>query len=425
MRYRRASWDADQVLRRETYDANPADPGAERDWVYDRALRLFQEKVSFDSDPLWRVTLFRASSNPDHHRLYLSLTLDHIIIDGRGAVKLARTLVADDISEHPKEDIAIYKGMGGEEIEGIPPYSFIASTIFSMLVIPRLPGFLQRWLGRIPAWPQKVARPPIDSPWKSSILDVPAGLMHKLKAAGKRHGIATLNPTLHTAWVLAIWTVFIGRRDDLSIRDCSVKDLRDVSRGDPYCLAGHATMFMWSTGSLTTQSRFWDLARSYGGVSADPQAAVDGFNMMKMLNLVKEKPTKPEECRYRAPDPAVLPAGDKRAHTLREEGALKKINSLCPYDGLSGIWSNLSYMALPVGATDMIFGVSGNDTGTAFNTCLVGHENGVRLQNAFSDGAAMTEEGVKKAEKIFVSILESIAAEEGKDWLVGELVKDA
>ena len=423
MQYHYSPFPAEQILCRATYVANPDDLNAERDTVYDTALRMFQTKISFDSNPAWGVILFRASSNPDDHRLYLALVMDHILGDGRGAVKLAKALVAEDISQLPKEDIELYAkagdGVGGDEL---PPYLFIASTIFRHLVVPRLPGFMQGWLGYVPAWPQKISQPTIDSPWKSSIVDVPAGLMQKLKEIGKGHGIATLNPTLHTAWVLAIWAVFVGEKNDLAIRDCSIKDLRDVSKGDPYCLAGRATVYLWSTGRLANTTRFWALAQAYAVVSTDEQAYTNGWNMMKMMNLIKDGPMKPEQSKYRAPDRERMPAGDKRAHKLHEEEALKKINSLEPYNGMSGIWSNLSYLELPDGATDMVFGVSGNDTGTAFNTCLLGHENGVRVQNAYSDGAAMNEEGVKKVQKVFLSILESIAAED-KDWDLGDLLK--
>ncbi|VUC32193.1 unnamed protein product [Clonostachys rosea] len=423
-RYRYSSWTADQILSSKTYEANPNNPKAERDSVYEMALRQFQVKISYDSDPLWGITLFRASSNPDSQTLYVALTLDHVIIDGRGAVKLAKALVATDISHLAKEDVELYDKAGiGQGAEELPPYSLIAATIFRMVLVPRLPQVVKRWLGYVPAWPQKISQATIDSPWKSSIVDVPANLTLKLKDVGKKHGVATLNPTFHTAWVLAIWALFIDGKSDEAIWDCSVKDLRDVDKGDPYCMAGHPTIYMWSTGRVKDQSRFWDLAQAYSNVSTDPQAALDGWNMMKMVNMMKNGPTNPEECKYRAPDFDSLPAGDKRACTLAEEEALKKINSMSPFQGMSGTWSNLSYLGLPEGATDMIFGVSGNATGTAFNTCLVGHEGGARIQNAYSDGAAMAEDDVKRAESIFLHILQSIVEEEEKDWTVADLVK--
>uniref|UniRef100_A0A8H7NR55 Uncharacterized protein n=1 Tax=Bionectria ochroleuca TaxID=29856 RepID=A0A8H7NR55_BIOOC len=423
-RYDYSSWSADQILSSKTYEANPNNPTVERDTVYEMALRQFQVTISYDSDPLWRVTLFRASSNPDNQRLYVALTLDHVIIDGRGAVKLAKALVATEISHLAREDIELYDKAGiGAGAEELPPYSVIVATIFRVILVPQLPDVVKRWLGYVPAWPQKITQATIDSPWKSSIVDVSASLTLKLKEAGKRHGVVTLNPTFHTAWVLAVWAVFIDGKSDEAVRDCSIKDLRDVSKGDPYCMAGRPTVYMWSTGRLTNQSRFWDLAQAYSHVSTDPQAALDGLNLMKMVNMIKDGPANPEECKYRAPDFDTLPAGDKRAYTLGEEEALKKINSMSPFQGMSGTWSNLSYLGLPDGATDMIFGVSGNATGTAFNTCLVGHEGGARIQNAYSDGAAMAEDGLKRAESIFLDTLNSIAKEQEKDWTVGDLVK--
>ena len=184
MQYSYWHWAPEQILYSTTYLANPDDLNAERDVMYDKALRMFQTQVSFDSDPAWGVILFRASSNPDDHRLYLALVMDHVLCDGRGAVKLAKALVADDIAQLPKEDIELYAKVR-IGADGLPPVSVIATTMFRHLVIPRLPGFMQNWLGYVPAWPQKISQPTIDSPWKSSIVDVSAGLMQQLKDIGK------------------------------------------------------------------------------------------------------------------------------------------------------------------------------------------------------------------------------------------------
>ncbi|TPX13601.1 uncharacterized protein E0L32_006072 [Thyridium curvatum] len=426
IRYHSRSWDVGRILYRETYNATPSNPNRERDWVYDKALRLAQTKTASDSDPLWRVALFYATSDPENHRVYLSLAIDHLLIDGRGAVKLAKALVTSDISDLPKEDITVYKAMHGKDYSGFPPLSFIIHSIFSMMVAPRLPNFIQRPMGYIPAWPRKITQPTIDSPWKSSILDIPSSLMQELKVIGKHHGIATLNPTLHTAWVLALWAVFIPekKRKRLCIKDTSVKDIRDISQGDSYCLGTHSSTYLWSSGRMNSQSRFWELAKSYRAASMDSKMVSNSHKIMQLVVKLKNREMKPERCRYRSPNATTLPAGDKRAYTRFEEGGLRKINSTSPYGGTSGIWSNLSYVPLPEGAIDMLFGVSGNDLCAAFNTCVLGHEGGVRLVNAFSDGAAMTLAGVKKAEELFVRILGEIAAEGGRDWLVGDLVKN-
>ncbi|KAJ1552454.1 hypothetical protein HK405_011268 [Cladochytrium tenue] len=436
LRYRHASWPTERVLAFDTYAVNERDPKAERDEVFDKALRLFQTKVSFDQDPLWRVTVFRASYNPESRRVYLALTLDHAIIDGRGALKLAQALLAADISHLPKEDISLYvKVRESQKIDETPSILFVLGTIFREALVPRLPIFAQNWMGYVPAWPQKIPRPTIESPWRSSIVDIPVSVMKALKGVGKRHGVATLNPTLHTAWTVALWAVQILRKDGVDprrvqFRDCSIKDLRDMAKGDPYCLAGHVAMFLWSSGAIPgdgATTKFWDLARSYSAVSLDPQAHADGFDLMRMLNLVSDGPVDPSKSAARAPASEELPAGDKRAHTLCEAQALDKINSLSPYGGMSGIWSNLAYSALPRGATDMVFGVSGSSTGPAFYTCVVGHEGGVRLQNTYSNGAAVTAEEMRRAEELCLNVLESVAreGEEDRDWSLAELLGPA
>lgn len=423
MQYRYSTWDPDQILANETYVAKPNDPQADRDAIYETALRLFQTKISFDNDPLWRVFIFRASSDADNKRLYLSLTFDHVIIDGRGAVNLAKALVAKDISQLPKEDIQLYEKSGlGQEMDEKPPYSFIASIMGRAIVYPRLPALMQRWLGEYPTWPQRISQPTIDTRWRSAILDIPNDVIKKVKRVGPRHGITSLNSTLHTAWVVAVWVLFLQREEARSqaIKDVSIKDLRDA--GDPYCVGGHPTMYVWSSGILTHRTRFWALAKSYEIVSTDPRSAEYGLNMMKMLNLSENKPINPEESKFRAPHSLELPAGDKRAHTLREEDSLMKINSLSPYTGLSGIWSNLSYVGLPEGAIDAVIGASGSATAPAFNPVLIGHENGTRVQNAYSDGAAMTEKDVKNVQRLFLNILIDISREEKKDWIVGDFI---
>ncbi|KAH8660347.1 hypothetical protein BX600DRAFT_56204 [Xylariales sp. PMI_506] len=429
MQYHYLPWGTEKVLAYNTYVVNAENPKAERDAVYDKALRLFQTKISFDSDPLWRVTIFRASINPETARVYLALTLDHAMIDGRGAVKLAQALLAEDISQLPKEDLELYKEKEEKDrkaLEQVPPYSFILSIIIREMLYPRLPTFVQKLLGHTPAWPPKISQPTIDSPWKSSIVDISSDLVQRLKEAGKAHSIATLNPTLHTAWVISVWAVFSRKgSQSFPIRDCSLKDVRDMAKGDPYCLFGCVGTCLWSTGLLGDDTRFWETAQSYAARVEDDTAYEEGRNLTKLLVLMNNGPLKPaESSKYRVPDSEELPAGDKRAHTLQEEEALKKINSLSPYFGMSGFWSNLSYFTLPQGSVDMVFGVSGNATGTAFNTCLVGHENGARVQNAFSDGAAVNEEGVKQAEGLYLRILETISSEgmKDKDVILGELL---
>jgi hypothetical protein len=425
IQYRYKSWNPSRILAYDTYAPNPKDAQAERDGIYEKALRRFQTKISFERDPLWQVVLWRADTDADKHRMYFTLLIDHLIIDGRGTIKLAKALVNRDISQLPKEDISLYTKIGlGQDMDVLPPYSFIASLMLKGATYPLLPGFLQRWLGQHPVWPEKISKAPIDSPWRSSILDIPSDVIQKLKKVGPKHGVASLNATLHGAWVVTLWALFLDRDENRAqmLKDISVKDLRDVGKGDPYCLGGHPTMYIWSSGLLTGDTRFWAMTKTYEAVSTDSLAHADGTNIMRMANLFKDAALDPADSKHRAPDSQALPVGDKRAHTLREEDALRRINSLSPYDGLSGIWSNLSYVPLPERTIDMVIGCSGTATGTAFNTCVLGHENGARVQSAYADGAAMRERDVKEVERMFLGVLKSVAANGDRDWVLQDLV---
>ncbi|WWC91282.1 uncharacterized protein L201_006225 [Kwoniella dendrophila CBS 6074] len=398
-------WTSTQILSEHTY-TRKSDQSEDQilNEIYEKALRSFQLDIDYSDKPLWGIKIYRSDTSEADGQTYICLLIDHAIIDGRGAVKLASALICDEeeFSKLPRETIEFYQTRP-KQYPIRPPIWFLIKTIFSLAILPNLPSWLSSWFGYKTIWPDELRKKPIEAEkWKSSIFSLDRETMQSLKQIGKQNGINTLNPLLYAIFCVAHWITF---KSPLNVNSFTVKDLRNKT--DPYCLFGRACVITHQH-SYNDKTSIWELAKEYSKVCLDENRIQDGINLLRMIDLDKNEmlDTGPTiisssslSSDLKSPKHEEFPKGDKTPKTKLEFKATEKINSLKTDNLISGIWSNIGYFRLPdKKCNDMIFGVSGNQTSTPYNICLIGHENGIRIQNTWLEDVVMDEKEVKSIE---------------------------
>ena len=180
---------------------------AERSWIGNDILHTYPSEVESPLEPLWRVTIYTASVDPESRPAYFAFTVDHALIDGRGALEFVRILLEPDSIEHlPYEDFSTYFALS-DHIKERPRLSSIISQVFGALVAPWLPFLVRRWLGFPPTYPTISQPPVVDCQWRCSFFDIDQTVVEKIKTLGKENGVRTLNPILQTAWAFALRSV--------------------------------------------------------------------------------------------------------------------------------------------------------------------------------------------------------------------------
>lgn len=403
LRRRSAPWPADEILFEESY-TRISDPEAQVSELYEGALRWFQRSNEYNNGPLWAVRVYR-SPTPGGREWLCSLA-DHVMLDGRGAVRLATALVAKDISELPAETDEFYEAIPSLS-KGLPPVLVIIQEVFKAIIFPKLPTWISSWFGYVPTWPGVYQNKCIDSPWRTSLLSIPRDLADRFKAVAKSHGLRTLNPALYAVFCAAHWATF---NSPLALQMTTLKDIRKPT--DPYTAMGFFT-FLVGTTPVGPHVDLWEVAQVYSRMCDAPGTLERGMNLIKMLELIPDGPFDPATSPPAPPNDR-YPQGDKRAHTKAEAMVLRNINLMKPPQSGSGIWSNLAFMPLPDGADDMIFGVSASDTGgQPINCSTIGHEAGIRSEIAYLDGASMTREQVGRLHRNMRAIMEKVADGKG------------
>ena len=83
--------------------------------------------------------------------------------------------------------------------------------------------------------------------------------------------------------------------------------------------------------------------------------------------------------------------------------------------------SNLGYAALPEGAEDLLWSSASWPCAPVLNANVVGHGNGLRIVTVWREGAAVTKEQVKEVEEVLRRVLERVAGNEAREWMLKDL----
>ncbi|GMK53694.1 hypothetical protein CspeluHIS016_0102800 [Cutaneotrichosporon spelunceum] len=354
--------------------------------------------------PMWRVTLFA----PDNGEGYLTVAMNHLLIDGLGSTLLLAALTADLDAPSTIQPEAWEKPTTFDDtISTVPTLGFLLPIIFRELLLPKLPRFVQSPFLASDPWPAERAGDSLTCGWDILLLSLTPGLISKVKEAGIVHGIRTLHPLLKMAYCAAMWRVLAKSTLHIGV---------DTARSERNPALGHATIthnYVSSTSwdaTLAGEDRFWaraeELAHAVG-----PAGVVPGRMTMGLLRHI--------------PDPEVdenAPGFDPQRPTGWEKYFVERTQSGRPYrDSMS--LSNLGRVALPPGANDMWWGQTATPFGSAIMVNAIGHEGGVRLSTAFRF-IAMTTEEAAEIHAVMARVLKRMAGD-GTDMTLAEITADA
>ncbi|TRM62103.1 hypothetical protein BD626DRAFT_537823 [Schizophyllum amplum] len=394
----------DEILRQEQYVSRGGDREDKEGLLFHELKRMMGEGTSH---PLWQTTLYAASSA--NSKSYLTLSVDHVITDGRGLALLAHALLSSDISSLPMESLQSIPLL--EDTHDIrPSYAHLVPIVLKELVIPKLPTIIQQYIKPADkAWPAgyaQAARSPTDCEWDLSLLELSASLVASLKSIGKERGVKTLHPLLKVAYLVAMWAVFGRDAASFTLQADTPRSERNASLGHAYCTANYTSSVDVHVQPVSTDD-FWVMAQRMASELSSPQGIQKGRYTMGMLSFI--------------PDPVPDPS---KAETDRptgwEEFFLNKAHSPEPFGGSLQV-SNLGYVDLPPGAEDVAWSQACWPAGPAICTGVIGHKGGVRVATVWREGAAVEKAEVKTVEEVYMRVLCRLVDPSRKGWTLNDL----
>ncbi|WVQ84984.1 hypothetical protein IAT38_007148 [Cryptococcus sp. DSM 104549] len=401
---REKPWAPEDILSESTYVANE-DSTVELERVI---AREGEDAIHEDIDalPLWQV---RRLTSPPKDTVYIALTADHCVTDGRGILVLFDALLSPDISSLPFEKLEAITRFE-DTVPTKPSLAHALPIVFQHFILPYLPSFIQPYLAPYIAWPHTLIRgPPTSFPPLSSLVSLSAPLISALKTTAKSHGVSTLHPVLKTAYSLAIYSRFrYTLPPPFIVRASSPRSERDPALGHAYCTANYVSSHRLDI-QFGPAEDFWSYADKVAKDLRNPGAIARGRMGMGMLAHIPDGVVDPPH----PTDAAHRPTG-------WESFFLDEADSDKPY-GETLSFSNLGYARLPAGAKDMAWGQLPSPFAAAVATNVMGHEGGVKVMTVCMDGAAVGKDDVKELEKVFVQVLERLV--EGKTRMEELLAK--
>lgn len=338
---------------------------------------------------LWQVVRYKSSS-----AAYLAISAQHELLDGIGLLRLVAALTAHEISDLPSEPFETPIGMSTPEYKTSLPV--LLPLVYTELILPKLPNWLQRRLRPAPSWPATIDIHPSRAPWAASLLSLDLDKLRHLGQAGKNHGVATLHPVLKTAYLAAIRAVFGANATGTVFVGSTPRNERDSQPEYPYLTGNYTSSFDWT---LPGEGSFWSACRSCHQYSASPAAISAGRQKMGLLAYLPDSDTSTGKT-----DP-------KRATGWEDSYTTKFEQGVNPYSQSLSI-SNLGRSNLPVGATDMCWGFPGSPFAPPFSIALIGHERGLRVFTTWREGCPVTRDTVRQVERAFLHIVDRAVSDD-------------
>lgn len=361
-------------------------------------VSAIQSAESADRDgPLWQV--IRYAYNPvaaSSATTYLAISAQHELLDGIGLLRLTHALTADSIDDLPSEPFGTPVGMSTPEYK--PSISFLLPLIYTEMIVPALPTWLQDYLRPTPVWPVKIELHPSKAPWASSTLSLDPELVNQLSQAGKTNNVKTLHPILKVAYLLAIRSVYGNDSENLApgvkFVGQTPRNERDPALDHPWMTGNYTSSFEWTLPDSSAYDTFWTAARECYEYGISPKAISSGRQKMGTLAYLPD------------PDPPVVSKSNdpKRATGWEDHYTTRFESGVDPYSESLSI-SNLGRTTLPQGATDLVWGFPGSPFAPPFSIAMIGHEGGLRVYTTWREGSPVTLGGAHKVEHAFVNIL--------------------
>lgn len=345
--------------------------------------------------PLWHVV--RYTTGPVTH---LAISAQHELLDGIGLLRLALALTADDVAELPNEPFETVVGMSTPEYK--PTLPFLLPLVYSEMLVPALPTWLQRYLRPSRPWPAEIETHPSNAPWGTSVLSIDTDKVAALSLKGKGSGVKTLHPILKVAYLTAIRSTFGPHSPKVDFIGTTPRNERDSALMHPYLTGNYTSSFEWT---LPSNASFWSACRSCAEYMTSPAGIAIGRQRMGLLAYLPD------------PDPP-KPSTDPRRATGWEDSYTTKFEDGTNTYSQALSLSNLGRVSLPPGATDLVWGFPGSPFAPPLSLAMIGHEGGLRIFATRREGCPVTAEHVEQIEKRFVELLD--LAIDGQDFPLGQ-----
>ncbi|CAD6567987.1 MAG: hypothetical protein CYPHOPRED_002284, partial [Cyphobasidiales sp. Tagirdzhanova-0007] len=383
-------WPASDILFQRRYE--PVDGGLkEKHKLLSKEVKR-SSTVDIDVSPLWQVSLYTAPTKTGP--VYLTLSADHALTDGRGLLLLLEALLnPSSIASLPYESL-IELPLHEDTMDMRPTWSQLLPPVLRRIILPHFPQFIQNFFAAKPYWPQgEIMRDPTTVPEASSLIELPGDVLARLKVAGKEHNVPTLNATVMTAYLVAMWSVHIRTSSkDQRLTAAWPADERIPSLGHPYCTGMYISSFN-DNFPLSPPADFWtEAARTYA-YTTSAAGRKQARGAIGILGYIPDR------------DPANLEL--KHSATEWEDLTLSSASGQSAVRYSLG-FSNLGYVDLPAGANDVMWTQNCWPLGMALIANVIGHRNGLRVVSIWMEGAMVTEDQVKEVEETFVKILERL-----------------
>ncbi|ODO09918.1 hypothetical protein I350_02141 [Cryptococcus amylolentus CBS 6273] len=360
-------WSATMIIQDDQYSADSDTEGdVFTKLLLDEGNRMSRNVSSRDDGPLWRVGVH---THPLRPRVYITLTLDHVLADGHGVLNLLQALLAPSIADLPYErveDIPSFEDTvdvappAAADRQGEPPSPYIWPSVPPKIMLSQ-------------------ATP------SASIFSLSVEDLSLLKAAAKAHGVPTLHPVLKTIYSFALWSVYRLDSPSLRLASSTPRSERNLALGHAYCTGNYVCAHKFDI-SIYEGQNFWYVARRVLEQIADP------------VDLARARAASGPQ-----PPPQPKPLGIPAPFTQ------------------SFSFSNLGLSSLPSGADDMSWLVVPTENGKGpLSVMVIGFERGLRVCTTWRDGGAVEIKEVKEVERIFMRVVRRLI--EGKD-LADELIE--
>ncbi|TYJ56455.1 hypothetical protein B9479_002858 [Cryptococcus floricola] len=384
-------WDGSEVMRAGVYSAHEDKDKELAGMLLLDGKRMLGEDV--EKAPLWQITVYTSPSKP---RVYVSLSVDHVLLDGRGMANLFQAILAKDIAGLPYEQLETTPAVE-DTVNMKPTLAFFLPLIWHHLLLPRFPLFLQRYFTPAKAWPADlIAAAPLTSPAAFSMLSLSLDEVAQLKTIAKAHGVPTLNPVLNAIYALAIWSKYRYTLSPFRLVAISARSERSDSLGHPHALGNYVSSHQLGI-DIKPGSDFWAVAQTI----SDQLSSQKSISHARMrMGLLSQIPGGLYTSPTGTPDPL--------RPTMFEDYLLKDAESATPLDTALA-FSNLGYVHLPEGAEDMAWAQAADGLGhEVFSTTVIGHEGGVKVGTIFSEGAAVRTDEVEGVEELFKVVVHKL-----------------
>ncbi|WOO79968.1 uncharacterized protein LOC62_02G003484 [Vanrija pseudolonga] len=344
----------------------------------------------FVAGPVWSVRVFSSPTSPHG---YVSFITNHVMTDGTGALRLVTHLLSaapPTVEAEPFASRIVYE----KAMPIKPGFLFLLPVLWREIIVPNLPGVLQRKFSAGEPWPG-IFESPLGKPLDVALTGLPADTVARLKTAAKARGVATLHPVVQIAFSAAVWSVFHSASEpDLRFVTSVPKAERDVSKG--HSSIGVYVALLESGGTTSGSQKFWDVARAEAKFLKAPATLDKGRKTIGLLAWI--------------PDTGVqaAPKGVEGTTTGFERYLYERSSTSAPFFE-SLMISNLGLWKLPEGATDAIWGQANHPCSLALGSSIYSHDGGLRCSTQFYEGAPATRAQVERVHAVWMRLLERAA----------------